>query len=334
MYAPLRAGRRPAFTLIELLVVIAIIAVLIGLLLPAVQKVREAAARTQELNNLSQLGKAFHMYEGAMGRLPYNGYFSQSPADPTSIATNHGWHNPRANASGSWATQILDYIEQGNYQREVQIVATDWQTATIGGNWQNSIKLYISPGRERGLGFKLNQSDPMNPRPGPITDYAINTRINHHSLTAKPAVGFATDGGSWDVPDNKRTLRGIKDGASNTILLGTKALDERDVAPASNVWNNDQGILQGGWLGTGRPGNGVFTNDEAARSTFILVRDDVFLVAPPAGPVFGQFGGPFSNGVHFLMADGSARSVTYNIEPVILCYSLNTNDGQTVNLDQ
>ena len=97
-----RRGLRTGFTLIELLVVIAIIAVLIGLLLPAVQKVREASPRTQCKNNLKQLGVAAHAFHEANGFLvPYTicaTHPGNTPADPDGFA--------------SWATLLAPYLEQ------------------------------------------------------------------------------------------------------------------------------------------------------------------------------------------------------------------------------
>ena len=117
MYRQTRS--RSGFTLIELLVVIAIIAILIGLLLPAVQKVREAAARTQCANNLKQIGLAAHNYQSAYSRLPAGMVGPNNPLDSIGPATAHG-------SDVGLLVQLLSFVEQDNLGK---LISPMWATA-------------------------------------------------------------------------------------------------------------------------------------------------------------------------------------------------------------
>ena len=112
--------RKQGFTLIELLVVIAIIAILIGLLLPAVQKVREAAARMSCQNNLKQIALAVHNYHGSYNRFP-PGFIFQAPGMANRADRVHrapGW---------AWTTLILPYIEQSAIYNQINLSQSMWQ---------------------------------------------------------------------------------------------------------------------------------------------------------------------------------------------------------------
>jgi len=276
MYAnPQRPKKRSAFTLIELLVVIAIIAVLVSLLIPAIQRVRAASARISCLNNLKQLVLGCVSFEDAQKALPYNGNDgwrggnSSNPTfgDPTS-GSPVGWGNAVNPWSGSWAWQILPFIEQVTvhdlgtrdpaftgsvpfYNPNGSPILTGNTNAIAAANKElpglQNVKLNVLLDPTRGQagntaiatgGAAGTNLCPSNPNVfggqytigwGPTCDFGINNLLNLNANVTN-GIGFSTSQGT----NNKRTRLSIPDGSSNTVLLAEIYLPTEIVAAGSN----------------------------------------------------------------------------------------------------
>lgn len=294
-------SRRTAFTLIELLVVIAIIAILIGLLLPAVQKVREAAARSACSNNLSQIGKALHMHNDTLQYLPHGGNTWANPPSysPPPYSTSV---TPMVQTLGmqqaGWLFQILPYIEQtavhsgggGGTVQQCQINAIS-----------TTIKTYFCPSRGGSRSISgASWYGPSGTYNRGQTDYAGSNLENTGAI-----VYFQNYGTNSGLINIQTVSSG--DGTSNTILAGEKSLNPS--ALGSFQGDDNEGYTCG-W------------DADTMRSTNLPPLQD----KPGVGGT-GRFGSAHSGVCMFVFCDGSVKGIPYSIPQTTFVLMGNRMDG-------
>jgi prepilin-type N-terminal cleavage/methylation domain-containing protein len=317
--------QRSGFTLIELLVVIAIIAILIALLVPAVQKVREAAAKTQCTNNLKQIGLACHNYHDSTKALP-----------PESIYPNHTL--PTVDGYATWAWLILPYLEGGNQFKLMNITLPMSKQAAIAVQTQPSV--YLCPSRPAPV---LSTGDPQ---PGAIGDYASchgNISGNTNQTNAQGAIVVA---GTWNggqaavlpgAPVTSWThqvhLLQITDGTSNTLMIGEKHIRRE----SRRGKNEDRSIFDGnlncyrriaGYNGLG-PKYPIPRPPTGATLHYLSNEDD------DSSTSNSHFGGPHAGSsiCLFVFCDGTVRPVRMDVDPYVLSYLAARADGQPIPQD-
>jgi prepilin-type N-terminal cleavage/methylation domain-containing protein len=288
-----KARRRPGFTLVELLVVIAIIAILIGLLVPAVQKVREAAARIQCANNLKQIGLAFHNHHDTLRFFPTGGGTTDgvfmtfpSPVAPPAVG--------RAQ-QGGWGYQILPYLEQGNL----------WNCGDGTAIQQTPVAVYFCPSR------RSPQQSTQGPWAGnALIDYAASNMDPGPGQAAHPTDDrFNTGSGvvRFNVVGAVRSAH-VLDGLSNTLLVGEKRL-ARDRLGTGLAPDDDQGYSIGWDHDT--VSRTVNPPAQDPSSTAAGYGTDNCLVNPC--PLGSTFGSAHAAGFQVVLADGSVRLLAYGI---------------------
>ncbi len=292
-------ARARAFTLIELLVVIAIIAILIGLLLPAVQKVREAAARMSCSNNLKQVGLALHNYESGNGTFPT----SIRPPGVTTL--------PRV----SWTISILPYIEQDNLVRNYNVNQT-WDSTTNLPITSQKIKIFQCP--------STPNPDRLDGDPQTAV-WNIVAVTDYSAVTCVATYANAPGAGLPGILQKNVTVRiaNVTDGLSNSLLVV-------ESAGRPQIYRNGvpfgsppaQQLNGGGWS---RPGSDMdFAPASADGSTYVNGTVAVGATNGFAYPTYNMspYGTdgtsePYSfhaaRGVNALLGDGSVRFINSSV---------------------
>jgi len=307
--------RQRGFTLIELLVVIAIIGVLIALLVPAVQRVREAAARTQCRNNLKQIGLGFHNYHAARNRFPPG--FASKAAFTDGPGTGPGW---------GWGAYLLPYLEQDNLYRQINF-AKDIADPVNAQARVQSLPIFLCPS-DNPRSLTTTVSDGAG---NPICDVAFGNYVGMAGVYEVSGYPDTSNGSPGVLLRNSRVrVTDIIDGSSNTLFVGerawmwqgkvrspmttwvgavTKAVIPQTLNPALGYELEGVMVLtNSGTIAEGRVPNNSLDHVEDANSNH-------------------------SVGVNFLFGDGSVRSIQNTISPAAWVGLTTRDGGETVNLD-
>jgi prepilin-type N-terminal cleavage/methylation domain-containing protein/prepilin-type processing-associated H-X9-DG protein len=326
-----RTARRRGFTLIELLVVIAIIAILVGLLLPAVQKVREAANRIQCQNNLKQLGLAFHNYHDPNKGLPSN--FRPSALNTVRVR---------------WLTFLLPYLEQDNLNREID-QTQNWSAPVNLPATSQRLKIIECPSAPNGK--ILDGAPDTTPPWTPIVAngdysgfYGVSPELVTLGLVDPQSAGVDNGAISKTV---KLSFADFTDGLSNTLHL-------TESAGRPNVWQNGKLIVNvtgsatgfpringGGWArpateldilrgssldGTTFPGPAAINVTNGAA---ISLYPDPFYGVDGSGQIYGFHTG----GVNVLFVDGSVHFLQQSVSIRTLAALISRNGGEVFQPD-
>ena len=321
-----RKQDRQGFTLIELLVVIAIIAILIGLLLPAVQKVREAASRLQCSNNLKQLGLAFFNYENTYQALPPAYYVAFPPA---------------ANLAYSWAPLMLPYLEQENLFKQYNLNQM-FNTPTNIAVLQTQLKVMQCPSTPTQNRMETI-SLPANAIPGypaatfttAAGDYSVISGVTSagwDSVVGPPS-GGDREGMLATPPLTSSKITSISDGVSNTLLLvelaGRPEAWQSNLRVATNgfpvVPNSGNANTVGAGWGNPYNGenwvNGSLYDGQGNRGPCMINCTNV-----TGRGIYGFH----SNGASVVMGDGAVRFLNTSMNPKNFVYMITAKKGEII----
>ena len=300
-------SRSAAFTLIELLVVIAIIAILIGLLLPAVQKVREAAARIKCANNLKQMITGLHNYHSVYEKFP--------PAFNTPAPYVNNFPDC-FNGAWSWSSFLLPYIEQDNLYRQLGIS----ENTMFGGNVESCFPVNV-PGQ-------LSQTKLPIFRCPSDTGPDLNPIRNQHAMSnyravsgpyTNPYIVVNFDYGGVFYQNSHTRITDITDGSSNTLCIGECKYDEVSGQTAA-IWAGMEGwVAPDSSTGIVRVSDCMWYVDEASAQVNGTAQQ-AFSSRHPGGAMFG-------------FCDGSVRFFRNGTDPNNIRFLAGRNDGVIVNYD-